>query len=85
MILLSSIIEKFKDMFFDKYKNVILPGHKKALSSMEICRTLYAPRMLACCTNKNCSNHIYVPHSCGNRLCPHCQNHESQQWIENQF
>ncbi|PCI66125.1 MAG: hypothetical protein COB26_11605 [Piscirickettsiaceae bacterium] len=22
--------------------------------------------------------------SCGHRSCPHCQNHESQQWIERQ-
>jgi hypothetical protein len=25
-----------------------------------------------------------VPHSCGHRLCPHCQHHESQQWLERQ-
>jgi len=25
-----------------------------------------------------------APHSCGNRHCPHCQHHESQQWLENQ-
>jgi len=28
---------------------------------------------------------MYIPHSCGHRNCPHCQNHESQQWIENQL
>jgi len=22
------------------------------------------------------------PHSCRHRLCPHCQHHESQQWLE---
>jgi hypothetical protein len=26
-----------------------------------------------------------VPHSCGHRHCPHCQHHESQQWLERQL
>jgi hypothetical protein len=26
-----------------------------------------------------------VPHSCGHRNCPHCQNFESQQWLERQL
>jgi hypothetical protein len=26
-----------------------------------------------------------VPHSCGHRNCPHCQQHESQQWLERQL
>ena len=41
--------------------------------------------MLARCTNANCQRNTYIPHSCGHRNCPHCQNHESQQWIENQL
>ena len=31
-----------------------------------------------------CDSDHYFPHSCGNRHCPHCQHHESQQWLENQ-
>jgi hypothetical protein len=26
-----------------------------------------------------------MPHSCGHRNCPHCQHHESQQWLERQL
>ena len=26
-----------------------------------------------------------MPHSCGHRHCPHCQHHESQQWLERQL
>ncbi len=85
MILLSSIIKQFKDLFFYKYKTAILPSHKKALFGMGMCRTKSAPHMVACCTNNECSHKIYVPHSCGHRHCPHCQNHESQQWIKNQL
>lgn len=85
MILLSSIIEKFEESFLDKYKPAILPSHKKALQAMKRCRKEYGPHMLARCTNDNCRKHTTIPHSCGHRNCPHCQNHESHQWIENQL
>ena len=85
MILLSSIISKFKDRFHAKYKTTIMPGHKKALQAMELCRMEHGPHMLARCTNPKCGCQTYIPHSCGHRNCPHCQNHESHQWIENQL
>jgi hypothetical protein len=85
MILLSSIINEFKDRFLDEYKASILPSHKKALQSMQQCRQEHSPQMLARCTNDSCRKQTYIPHSCGHRSCPHCQNHESWQWIENQL
>jgi len=84
MILLSSIINEFKDRFFDRYHN-FLPSHKMALQTMMQCRQEHGPHMLAQCTDHNCKKQIYIPHSCGHRNCPHCQNHENQQWIENQL
>ena len=85
MIPLSSIITQFETQFFRKYSSRILPSHQKALSRMKICRTKFSPQMLVRCTNDECSNHSFVAHSCGHRNCPHCQHHESQQWIENQL
>jgi len=85
MILLSSIINEFKGRFFDQYKNYALPGHKKALQAMVLCRQEHSLHMLAQCTDHNCGKQIYIPHSCGHRNCPHCQNHENQQWIDNQL
>jgi len=85
MILLSSIINKFEDSFSARYKNTVLPGHKKALQAMKQCRKEHGPHMLAICTRRNCGKQIYIPHSCGHRNCPHCQNHENWQWIENQL
>jgi len=85
MILLSSIINEFKGRFFDRYKNYALPGHKKALQAMVLCRQEHSLHMLAQCTDHNCGKQIYIPHSCGHRNCPHCQNHENQQWIDNQL
>ena len=85
MILLSSIIEKFEDRFLEKYKGRILPSHRKALWAMKGCRTESSLRLLAQCTNGDCRKQVYIPHSCGHRSCPHCQNHEGQQWIDNQL
>ncbi len=85
MILLSTIINQFKDRFFDRYGNNLLPSHKKALTAMAQCRQEHGPHMLAQCTDHNCGKQIYIPHSCGHRNCPHCQNHETQQWIDNQL
>ena len=58
MIVLSSIIDTFKDLFLSKYRSVLLPSQKKALSAMELCRTSSAPQMMACCTNNECSHSV---------------------------
>lgn len=50
---------------------------------MQDCRTSYSPLMQAQCIE--CEHQVFVPHSCGHRNCPHCQNHESQQWLERQL
>ncbi len=83
MILLSSIITEFSESYLSKYNP--LPSHKKALYAMKACRKHHSPYMIAQCTNKQCLQNSYIPHSCGHRNCPHCQSHESQQWIENQL
>ena len=85
MILLSSIINEFKDRFLDRYKNHVLPSHINALYAMEQCRQEHGLHMMAQCTDHDCGKVTYIPHSCGHRNCPHCQNHENQQWIENQL
>jgi len=85
MMLLSTIIKQFADSFRQRYAKNILPGHIKALEAMAGCRQTHGPHMLAQCTNRQCDAQTYIPHSCGHRNCPHCQNHESQQWIEQQL
>lgn len=83
MILLSAIIETFEAQFLAGYQDSLLPSQRQALAAMKHCRTSQSPVMLAQCGD--CSQHIYVPHSCGHRNCPHCQSHESQQWLERQL
>ena len=83
MILLSSLIHTFEAEFLNQYRGSILPSHLKALSAMKRCRTSLSPRMRAQCPD--CDHQVFVPHSCGHRNCPHCQHHESQQWLERQL
>jgi hypothetical protein len=83
MIRLSSIIQTFEAPFLEQYQSAILPSHRQALAALKICRTAQSPLMLAHCTE--CDHQRFVPHSCGHRSCPHCQHHESQQWLERQL
>jgi len=50
---------------------------------MKTCRSALSPRIQAQCPA--CEAQVFVPHSCGHRLCPHCQHHESQRWLERQL
>lgn len=84
MVLLSSIINTSRVRFLERYKQHVLPSHKKALQSMAQCRQEHGPHMLARYTDHHCGKQTYIPHSYGHRNCPHCQSHENQQWIENQ-
>ncbi len=85
MIRLASIIKAYEKEFKQKYKKHLLPSHLKALSAIKTCRSSHSPKMLMQCENSDCSHQTLVPHSCGHRHCPHCQNHETQVWIERQL
>lgn len=82
MITLASVIERFEAEYFVQYPSAILPSQRHALQAMKRCRTSMAARMLAQCSA--CDEQRVVPHSCGHRSCPHCQQFESQRWIERQ-
>ncbi len=83
MILLSAIIKSFKAELLAQYQHQLLPSHRKAINAMVRCRTDQADLMQASCSA--CDHSTYLPHSCGHRGCPHCQHHESQQWLERQL
>jgi hypothetical protein len=80
---LSSIITAFEAQFLAQYQHRLLPSHHRALAAMKSCRSRLGPTMQAACDS--CHRQILVPHSCGHRNCPHCQSHESQQWIQRQL
>lgn len=85
MIRLAHIIKEHEEDFLEKYGKFLLPGHLKALAAIKICRSEGSPKMLVQCENAGCSHKMLLIHSCGHRHCPHCQNHETQAWIDKQM
>ncbi len=84
-IRLAYIIKEHEKAFLEKYGRLLLPGHLKALTAIKLCRGPQSPKMLVQCENADCSHQLLLMHSCGHRHCPHCQNHETQAWIEKQL
>ena len=83
MIRLAKVIETFEADFVAQYRDRLTSAHYRALAAMKQCRTQASPMMQVKCTG--CEHQKLVPHSCGHRHCPHCQHHESQQWLERQL
>lgn len=83
MIRLSSLIMSFEGDLRRLLGNRLLPSWHRALSAMKACRNHLSRQMVAQCAE--CQDQVVVPHSCGHRHCPHCQHHESQQWLERQL
>lgn len=83
MMRLATLIERFEPALLAQYGDRLRPEQRLALAAMQRCRTARSPRMQAQCPT--CAEPVFVPHSCGHRLCPHCQHHESQRWLERQI
>ena len=83
MIRLSTLIDTFEAEFLAQYRSRLRAEHYRALAAMKQCRTASSLKMQVQCTA--CPHQHLVPHSCGHRHCPHCQHHESQQWLERQL
>lgn len=82
MIPLAAIIRQHEADYRSRYGPQLTPERAKALSAMQHCRSTMAPHLLAACPD--CPERRLIPHSCGHRRCPHCQHHESEQWLERQ-
>jgi hypothetical protein len=83
MTRLAHVIDAFGADFRAQYRDRLTADHLRALAAMKHCRTEASSKMQVQCTG--CAHQILVPHSCGHRHCPHCQHHESQQWLERQI
>lgn len=82
MILLSQLVERYQGELERLHGSELLPSHRQALQAMARCRRAGSDSILLTCAN--CKGSLQIPHSCGHRSCPHCQHHESQQWLERQ-
>jgi len=82
MIPLASVIAAFETDFLAHYGNKLAAEHLRALAAMKRCRNQASLKMQVRCGD--CDHQVFVPHSCGHRHCPHCQHHESEQWLARQ-
>ncbi|TVT48430.1 MAG: transposase [Denitromonas halophila] len=82
MIRLASIVETFRDDLLTQYGARLSADQVRALNALGQCRSAASPMMQLGCSA--CEHRQLVPHSCGHRLCPHCQHHESEQWLQRQ-
>lgn len=80
MIALSAVFSRFAAQYLAQHQP--LPGQLQALAAVQRCRTALASTFTAQCSNASCAALRVIPHSCGHRLCPHCQHADSQRWIE---
>jgi len=80
---MKDVIETFGKVMEMKYEYKILPGHRKAMSAIQRCRTEESGTIHVKCPE--CGDVEVFSHSCGNRNCPACQNHETTQWINRQM
>lgn len=80
---LADIVSHYAPLLIERYGNELLPGQLKALSAFQQCRSEAAAKMQLSCSD--CGGERWLPHSCGNRHCPHCQAYESQNWIDRQL
>ena len=83
MIRLASVIDTFSTVFLTQYRDRLTSDHLRALAAMKRCRTQASMQLQLQCSG--CLHQARIPHSCGHRHCPHCQHHESQQWLERQI
>lgn len=82
MIALSDIIARFEPDYRARHGYTLSPERAQALLAMQHCRSRMASQLLAACPD--CAEQRLIPHSCGHRLCPHCQHFENERWLERQ-
>jgi hypothetical protein len=83
MIRLAQVIAVFEAEFLTQFRHRLSVEQLRALAALRQCRSAASPMMQLQC--EGCDHQRLVPHSCGHRLCPHCQHHESQQWLQRQM
>jgi Putative transposase/Transposase zinc-binding domain len=78
MTTLRDIFTAFAPEYLERYPHLPV-SHRKVISAIQHCRSGYYGHSLS--QGPRCEGHHRVNHSCGNRHCPQCQQHTTQQWL----
>ena len=82
MTILRDIFNAFAPEYLKRYPH--LPAsHRKAIRAIQNCQSGHYGHSLYQC--QSCGGQHRVHHSCGNRHCPQCQHHKTQQWLQHQL
>lgn len=79
---INDIFRMFSAEYIERYPNMPIQ-HRKIISAIKNCRSgSYGTTVFRC---SQCGQKHFVSRSCGNRHCPQCQHHKTQQWLEKQL
>jgi hypothetical protein len=79
---LADILRLHGPDYVAKYRDRLLPSHRRSIENISACRTEALGGHLYRCPK--CQKEHYRYHSCKNRHCPKCQNDQADRWIEQQ-
>ena len=79
---LACLLHQYLPALKANYAHRLLPGHLRAIGAMVRCRTPDSGQIQLQCSD--CAETQSLPHSCGHRSCPKCQNHEASLWLDRQ-
>ena len=80
MTSINEIFRSFSPEYFERYAKSMPNTHRKVINAIVACRTDAVGVALYQCETCSASHQFY--RSCGNRHCPTCQHHKTQQWLE---
>jgi hypothetical protein len=79
MTTLRAIFTAFAPASLERYPHLPL-AHRQVISAIQQCQSGHYGSSLSQC--QSCGENHRVHHSCGNRHCPQCQRHKTQQWLQ---
>jgi len=79
---LAAIFRQYGPAYRQKYRDRLLPSHRRAMRAIEQCRTAALGGQVYTCAP--CDQVQYRYHSCRNRHCPKCQHAQTQAWLARQ-
>lgn len=83
MTTIKDIFSKFGPEYLESHAERIPNEHRKVIHAIINCRSGEFGFTLYHC--RRCGEHHLVNRSCGNRHCPNCQHHKTQQWLIKQM
>lgn len=83
MTTIKNIFKTFGPEYLERFGQRMPAEHKKVIAAIVHCRSHHYGAMIYKC--EQCGTNHLVYRGCGNRHCPGCQHHKSQQWLDKQL